>query len=88
MSDKQNTTFPVLPTEEQIKAGVFDKKRDGNSGTPDAQEYKIQPITTEARPEHFQAAPGPVIPQDTSVFENKPSREEILARTAELNKNE
>ncbi|KAF8449946.1 hypothetical protein BGX38DRAFT_1185527 [Terfezia claveryi] len=83
MSDKQHISFPVLPTEEQIKAGVFDRK---NSCTPDAQEYKIQPITTEARPEHFQAAPGPVIPQDTSVFENKPSREEILAKTAELNK--
>ncbi|KAF8428252.1 hypothetical protein EV426DRAFT_334662 [Tirmania nivea] len=86
MSDKRNTNFPVLPTEEQIKAGIFDKKRDESSGTPDAQGYKIQPIATEARLEHFQAAPGPVVPQDTSVFEDKPSREEILAKTAELNK--
>lgn len=86
MSDKPNTNFPVLPTEEQIKAGVFDKKRDESSGTPDAQEYRTQPITTEALPEHFQAAPGPVIPQDTSILENKLSREEILAKTAELNK--
>lgn len=87
MSDKQNTNFPVLPTEEQIKAGVFDKKGDENSGTPDTQGYKTQPITG-ARVEHFQAAPGPVIPQDTSIFENKPSKEEILAKTAELNKND
>lgn len=34
----------------------------------------------------FQSAPGPVVPQDTSVFETKPSREEQEARVKELNK--
>ena len=42
---------------------------------------------TKASAEHHSANPGPVIPQDTSVFENAPSREELKARAAELNKN-
>ena len=71
MSDNQNTNFPVLPSKDQINAGVFDKKDDKSTG---------------ARAEHFQAAPGPAIPKDLSVFENKLSPEEIKARTAELNK--
>lgn len=86
MSDQKNI---VLPTNDQIKAGVFDIK-DGNSGTPPAQEYKIQPVPQAGYNPNaanaFQAAPGPVIPQDTSVFENPASREELLAKTAELNK--
>ena len=31
------------------------------------------------------ANPGPVVPPDVSVFENKPSREEQEARAKELN---
>jgi len=34
----------------------------------------------------FQAQPGPVNPQDKSVFENKPSREEQEAKVEALNK--
>ncbi|KAI5851331.1 hypothetical protein DFP73DRAFT_150691 [Morchella snyderi] len=64
------STNPVIPNEEQIKAGVFDKK--GGSA--------------KACAEHHNATPGPVIPDDTSVFEDKPSREEQHAKAKELNK--
>ena len=77
MSDKSSTNFPVLPSKESIEAGVFDKK-----GT-DSDSAK-----TQARPEHFQAAPGPAIPNDTSVFTKKASKEELQARAAELNKDQ
>jgi hypothetical protein len=65
-----STTNPVIPSEETLKSGVFDK------GDKNAQ----------AKVEHFQAMPGPVVPSDTSVFTNKPSREEQQARANELNK--
>lgn len=71
-ASSNNTTNPVIPNEEQIKAGVFDKKPKDNSA--------------KAMAEHHTAAPGPVIPEDKSVFENKPSREEQHIRAAELNK--
>lgn len=73
MSEQKNTNFPVLPSKDTIQAGVFDKSTSDSGNTA-------------ARVEHFQAAPGPVVPQDMSVFEQKLSKEEILARTAELNK--
>lgn len=71
-SSDKTTTNPVIPSEEQIKAGVFDK---------DAKGYDAK-----ALPEHFTAAPGPVIPEDTSVLGKKASREELHARAQELNK--
>ena len=77
MSEQQNTNFPVLPSKDTIQTGVFDKKPTSDSGNSSC---------ATARAEHFQAAPGPVIPEDLSVFEQKPSAEEILARTAGLNK--
>jgi len=73
MSEQQNTKFPVLPSKDTIQAGVFDKKSTDSGDTT-------------ARVEHFQAAPGPAVPQDLSVFEQKLSKEEIRAKTAELNK--
>jgi hypothetical protein len=67
-SSSDNTTSNVvIPTQEQVDAGVFDKN-------------------PKALPEHFTAAPGPVIPDDTSVLGKKASREELLARAKELNK--
>ena len=74
MSEQQNTNFPVLPSKDTIQTGVFDKKPTSDSGN------------NSARAEHYQATPGPVIPQDMSVFEQKLSKEELLARTEELNK--
>ncbi|KAF8473978.1 hypothetical protein BDZ91DRAFT_344368 [Kalaharituber pfeilii] len=76
MSDNQNVNAPVIPSKETAEAGVFD--RGSSSGD------QMQP--TRARPEHFQAPPGPVLPQDMSVFESKPSKEEIKAKTEALNK--
>ncbi|PWW78474.1 hypothetical protein C7212DRAFT_351235 [Tuber magnatum] len=68
-----NTVNPVIPSEETIKAGVFDQERKDKEGDkPEA--------------EHFQATPGPVIPQDTSALEEKASRGELHARAQELNK--
>ncbi|CAZ86659.1 unnamed protein product [Tuber melanosporum] len=69
-----NTVNPVIPSEETIKAGVFDTKRKDEEG--------------ERKPEaeHFQATPGPVIPQDTSALGEKAGREELHARAQELNK--
>jgi len=64
-----NTVNPVIPSEETVKAGVFDKEK---KDKPEA--------------EHFQATPGPVIPQDTSVLGEKAGREELHARAQELNK--
>lgn len=84
MSDK-NTNFPSLPSKDQIKEGILGKKEDEGHDSP-SKEYRILPTDTEARPDPFKVAPGPVIPQDMSVFENKLSKEEIKARTEELNK--
>jgi len=69
-----NTVNPVIPSEETIKAGVFDDKgKKGEEGDkPEA--------------EHFQSMPGPVIPQDASVLGEKANREELHARAQELNK--
>jgi len=68
-----NTVNPVIPSEETIKTGVFDKeKKDKEGDKPEA--------------EHFQSMPGPVIPQDTSVLGEKANREELHARAQELNK--
>jgi hypothetical protein len=39
-----------------------------------------------ARVEHHQAAPGPVKPTNTDVFEQKLSNEEAKLKSAELNK--
>lgn len=68
-SDK-TATNPVIPNEEQVKSGVYDKKDS----------------TAKALPEHFSAQPGPVIPEDPSVLGKKENREELLARAKELNK--
>jgi len=46
---------------------------------------KIEETLKDSAQAH-QAQPGPVIPKDQSVFENKASREELDARKAELNK--
>ncbi|TGZ82339.1 hypothetical protein EX30DRAFT_339630 [Ascodesmis nigricans] len=35
--------------------------------------------------QHFQAHPGPAIPEDKSAFEKTPSKEEQHARAQELN---
>lgn len=71
-SSNKMTTNPVIPSEEQIKAGVFDKQRNNDPSN--------------ALPEHHTAAPGPVIPEDTSVLGKKADREELRARAEELNK--
>lgn len=71
-SSNKMTTNPVIPTEQQIKTGIFDRQGDNDA--------------SDALPEHHTAAPGPVIPDDTSVFEKKASREELHARAKELNK--
>lgn len=71
-SSNKMTTSPVIPSEEQIKAGVFDKKKDNDPSN--------------ALPEHYTAAPGPVIPSDTSVLGEKADRQELHARAKELNK--
>lgn len=70
MSGQQSNI--VLPSKETVQAGVFDKKGDQSKA--------------QARVEHYQANPGPVIPGDTSVFEKVPSKDEMMARTEELNK--
>lgn len=70
-STDHTTTNPVIPSQEQVKSGAFDKKTKGG--------------TAKALPEHHSANPGPVIPQDTSVFEDKPTREELHAKAKELN---
>jgi len=69
-----NTVNPVIPSEETIKTGVFDKEgRDkDDDDKPEA--------------EQFQATPGPVVPEDTSALGEKVSREELHARAQELNK--
>ncbi|KAF8472601.1 hypothetical protein BDZ91DRAFT_715405 [Kalaharituber pfeilii] len=79
MSDKQNINTPVVPSKETIEAGVFDRGS-SSSGSGDRTQH------SKARPEHFQAAPGPVLPRNMSVFEGKPSKEEIKAKTEALNK--
>lgn len=66
------TTNPIIPSEEQVKTGVFDKQG-GND-------------PSNALPEHHTAAPGPVIPDDTSVLGEKANREVLHARAKELNK--
>lgn len=71
-SSNRMTTNPVIPSEEQIKAGVYDRERNNDPSN--------------ALPEHHTAAPGPVIPSDTSVLGKKADREELHARAKELNK--
>ena len=80
MSGNQNTSNIVLPSKEQIDAGVMDRHEKDKTAA-DGSKQKPQ-----ARFEHFQAAPGPVIPQDASVLGERMSKEEMKARTEELNK--
>lgn len=72
--------MPLIPDSETAKKMVFTRDMAKDNKDDDKQE---QP---KARAEHHQAQPGPVIPQDTSVFENKPSDEELERRKAEVNK--
>ncbi|RPB01757.1 hypothetical protein L873DRAFT_1803005 [Choiromyces venosus 120613-1] len=80
-ADADNTiTNPVIPSEETIKAGVFDKKEG---------EYKQEGGAGEKRKpeaEYFTAMPGPVIPEDKAALGEKVPREELHARAEELNK--
>lgn len=46
------------------------------------------PQQAKATAQDHNANPGPAIPQDTSVFENPASREEMKARAEELNNKE
>jgi hypothetical protein len=64
-----NQTNPVIPSDETVKSGVFDKPEK----------------SAEKKANIFNATPGPAIPKDTSVFEKPASHEELKARTAELN---
>jgi len=67
---KNTTTAPVIPDEQTVKSGVFDKP----------------PQEKLAKAQDFTAMPGPVVPEDMKVFENKPSKEEMLEKAKELNK--
>jgi len=50
------------------------------------EEEKKREEDEKPQPHHFQARPGPVVPEDKSVFESKPSREEQEAKMRALNK--
>ncbi|KAL7271529.1 hypothetical protein RUND412_005699 [Rhizina undulata] len=69
-STEANTAAPVIPSEEMIASGVFDKP--GKKMLP--------------KPEHFEANPGPVIPEDPHSLEHPLSREEQHVKAEELNR--
>jgi hypothetical protein len=64
---------PGIMQEPEKKHGSAsdDKKKEGEQVKPQAAD--------------FAAAPGPVLPQDTKVFEQKPTKEELEERAKALN---
>ncbi|KAI5809880.1 hypothetical protein DFH27DRAFT_165474 [Peziza echinospora] len=87
-TQNKNTTVSniVLPSKEQIEAGVMHHVHHTDDKDSSKQQQQQKPQQQQARFEHFQAAPGPVIPQDASVLGQRMSKEEMKARTEELNK--
>lgn len=55
--------------------------------TPASKKAEQKNSDNENKPkaQHFQAQPGPAIPEDKSVFECAPSKEEQHARAKDLN---
>lgn len=56
--------------------------------TNDSNDCGKKDESAKAQAQDFQAQPGPVIPQDISVFEGVLSKEETMERVKELNKKE
>jgi hypothetical protein len=66
-----------------IVPGIMQEPEKKHGGASD--DKKKEGEHEKAQAAHFAAAPGPVIPEDTKVFEQKPSREELEARARSLN---
>ncbi|KAI9887925.1 MAG: hypothetical protein M1823_000314 [Watsoniomyces obsoletus] len=92
--------MPVHPSEEetQTSTGSITEQVAKNPSSNTASTASDHPIhqgdqsggksnpSTQAKAEHFQSQPGPVLPQDVSAFEQPASKEELRAKAEELNK--
>lgn len=82
--------MPVLPQEEEAQGGITEMIAKNPSSNTDstASDHPAhkEDESVKAQAKHFQATPGPAIPQNMGDVGEPASKEELRARAEELNK--